>query len=71
MQIVMKEWQFLDSFKSKNIWTFEEIMGKVEELETRLHILEEEKEKREKNIEENYRQITPSEQYEIPERGEI
>lgn len=45
MKIVMKEYNYLDSFKDKDIYTFEEIMDKVQELESTIYKLNEEIEK--------------------------
>lgn len=54
MEINMKPYNFLDSFKEKDIYTWDEIVGIIEDLECELHNKEEELEDFKKELEENY-----------------
>lgn len=64
MKIVMKDYN-LKSFKEKDIYTFEEIISIIEELESEKFRLEEELEDLKQDMEENYKRILVSEQYEV------
>lgn len=64
MKIVMKDYN-LKSFKEKDIYTFEEIISIIEELESEKFRLEEELEDLKQDIEENYKRIPINDQYEI------
>lgn len=61
MKIVMKDYN-LESFKEKDIYTFDEIIDIIENLEDELYRKEEEFEKFKQNIEDNYKQLTIEEQ---------
>ena len=61
MQIVMKGYN-LDNFKDKDIYSWEEIIGKIEEMESTIHELEEKIEIIEQDKEENFKRIEVSNQ---------
>lgn len=67
MEINMKGYN-LDSFKSKDIFTWEEIISIIEDLEADKHTLEEKLEDLKKDIEDNYTRISVSEQVCISDR---
>lgn len=60
MEIVMKDYN-LDSFKEKDIYTFDEIISIIEDLESDLRIKEKELEDLNQKIEDNYKQLTNEE----------
>ena len=64
MKIVMKDYN-LQSFKEKDIYTFEEIISIIEDLESEKFRLEEELEDLKQDMEENYKRISANEQYEV------
>lgn len=64
MEIVMKDYN-LQSFKEKDIYTFEEIISIIEDLESEKFRLEEELEDLKQDMEENYKRIPANEQYEV------
>lgn len=64
MKIVMKDYN-LQSFKKKDIYTFEEIISIIEDLESEKFRLEEELEDLKQDMEENYKKISANEQYEV------
>lgn len=64
MKIVMKDYN-LQSFKEKDIYTFEEIISIIEDLESAKFRLEEELEDLKQDMEENYKKIPANEQYEV------
>lgn len=64
MKIVMKDYN-LQSFKKKDIYTFEEIISIIEDLESEKFRLEEELEDLKQDMEENYKKIPANEQYEV------
>lgn len=64
MKIVMKDYN-LQSFKEKDIYTFEEIISIIEDLESEKFRLEEELEDLKQDMEENYKKIPVNEQYEV------
>lgn len=64
MKIVMKDYN-LKSFKEKDIYTFEEIISIIENLESEKFRLEEELEDLKQDMEENYKKIPVNEQYEV------
>lgn len=64
MKIVMKDYN-LQSFKEKDIYTFEEIISIIEDLESEKFRLEEELEDLKQDMEENYKKIPANEQYEV------
>lgn len=64
MKIVMKEYD-LKSFKEKDVYTWDEILDIIQDLESEKFRLEEELEDLKQNVEENYKKIPVNEQYEI------
>lgn len=54
MQINMKEYNFLHSFKEKDLYTWDEIIAKIEDLECELKAKEEELEDLKEDVESNY-----------------
>lgn len=64
MKIEMKEYD-LKSFKEKDIYTWDEILDKIQDLESEKFRLEEELEDLKQDMEENYKRIPVNEQYEI------
>lgn len=64
MKIVMKEYD-LKSFKEKDVYTWNEILDIIQDLESEKFRLEEELEDLKQNMEENYKKISVNEQYEI------
>lgn len=63
MKIVMKEYD-LKSFKEKDIYTWDEILDIIQDLESEKFRLEEELEDLKQDMEENYKRIPVEEQYE-------
>lgn len=70
MEINMKNYN-LESFKEKDIYSWEEIISIIEDLECELHIKEEKIEELENDLESNYKKISLSEQYDISDRDFI
>ena len=70
MEINMKNYN-LDSFKEKDIYSWEEIISIIEDLECELHIKEEKIEELENDIESNYERVSQSEQYDISDKDFI
>lgn len=64
MEIVMKDYN-LKSFKEKDVYTWNEILDIIQDLESEKFRLEEELEDLKQNVEENYKKIPVNEQYEI------
>lgn len=64
MEINMKNYN-LDSFKEKDIYSWEEIISIIEDLECELHSKEEELENLKNDLEDNYEAISKSTQYGI------
>lgn len=64
MKIVMKEYN-LKSFKEKDVYTWDEILDIIQDLESEKFRLEEELEDLKQDMEENYKRIPVNEQYEI------
>lgn len=64
MEIVMKEYD-LKSFKEKDIYTWDEILDIIQDLESEKFRLEEELEDLKQDVEENYKRIPVEEQCEI------
>ncbi len=71
MQIVMKEYKHLESFKEKDIYTFDEIINIIESLESQIYKLQETIENMEQDVNENYRRIPVNEQYEVYDKDFI
>ena len=64
MEIVMKDYN-LKSFKEKDVYTWNEILDIIQDLESEKFRLEEELEDLKQDMEENYKKIPANEQYEI------
>lgn len=64
MKIVMKEYN-LKSFKEKDVYTWDEILDIIQDLESEKFRLEEELEDLKQDMEENYKKIPANEQYEV------
>ena len=64
MKIVMKDYD-LKSFKEKDIYTWDEILDIIQDLESEKFRLEEELEDLKQDMEENYKRISANEQYEV------
>lgn len=70
MKINMKNYN-LESFKEKDIYSWEEIISIIEDLECELHTKEEKIEELENDLESNYKKISLAEQYDISDRDFI
>lgn len=64
MKIVMKEYD-LKSFKEKDVYTWNEILNIIQDLESEKFRLEEELEDLKEDMDENYKKIPANEQYEV------
>ena len=64
MKIVMKEYN-LKSFKEKDVYSWDEILDIIQDLESEKFRLEEELEDLKQDMEENYKKIPENEQYEV------
>ena len=64
MKIVMKDYN-LQSFKEKDVYTWDEILDIIQDLESEKFRLEEELEDLKQDMEENYKRIPVNEQYEV------
>ena len=64
MKILMKEYN-LKSFKEKDVYTWDEILDIIQDLESEKFRLEEELEDLKQDMEENYKKIPANEQYEV------
>ena len=64
MKIVMKDYD-LKSFKEKDVYTWDEILDIIQNLESEKFRLEEELEDLKQDMEENYKRISVNEQYEV------
>lgn len=67
MKISMKEYN-LDNFKEKDVYTWEEIISKIEELESGLYTKKEELESLKQDLEDNYTRIAISKQVDISDK---
>lgn len=67
MNIVMKEYN-LESFQDKDVYTWDEIISKIEDLEAELHTEREKREDLERDMEDNYRKVTVEEQIDYSDR---
>lgn len=67
MEIVMKGYN-LDHFKEKDVYTWEEVLGIIEDMEGELHSLQEEYDDFKQNVEDNYKPISYAEQVGISDR---
>jgi Txe/YoeB family toxin of Txe-Axe toxin-antitoxin module len=64
MKILMKEYN-LKSFKEKDVYSWDEILDIIQDLESEKFRLEEELEDLKQDMEENYKKIPANEQYEV------
>lgn len=64
MKIVMKDYN-LKSFKEKDVYSWDEILDIIQDLESEKFRLEEELEDLKQDMEENYKRIPANEQYEV------
>ena len=64
MKIVMKDYN-LQSFKEKDVYSWDEILDIIQDLESEKFRLEEELEDLKQDMEENYKKIPANEQYEV------
>lgn len=67
MNIVMKEYN-LESFQDKDVYTWDEIISRIEDLEAELHTEREKREDLERDMEDNYRKVTVEEQIDYSDR---
>ena len=67
MKISMKEYN-LDNFKEKDVYTWEEIISKIEELESELYTKKEKLESLKQDLEDNYTRIAISKQVDISDK---
>lgn len=67
MEINMKGYN-LENFKDKDIYTWEEIISKIEDMESEISRLNEENEEIKRDIEDNYKRLSQEEQIEFDER---
>lgn len=70
MEIIMKDYN-LDSFQDKDVYTWDEILEKIEDLEYEVRELKDKIEEREQDIESNYRRLSIAEQVEISDKDFI
>ncbi len=70
MEINMKGYD-LESFKEKDIWTWDEIVSTIEELEINNKDLQEQLDDLHRDLEENYTQISIGDQVDISDRDFI
>lgn len=70
MKIVMKDYN-LESFKEKDIYTWDEIISIIEDLEAEKESLKEELNDLQQDLENNYRKIDIAEQVGISDRDFI
>lgn len=64
MKIVMKDYN-LKSFKEKDVYSWDEILDIIQDLESEKFRLEEELEDLKQDMEENYKKIPANDQYEV------
>jgi hypothetical protein len=67
MRILMKDYN-LDSFQEKDLYDFEEIIYKIEDLETELKTLKNDFDNYKQNVEDNYERIPVSKQVQIDDK---
>jgi hypothetical protein len=63
----MKEYN-LESFQDKDIYTWDEIISRIEDLEAELHTERAKIEDLERDMEDNYRKVTVEEQIDYSDR---
>lgn len=64
MEINMKGYN-LENFKDKDLYTWEEIISKIEDMESEICRLNEENEEIKRDIEDNYKRLSQEEQIEF------
>ena len=67
MEINMKGYN-LENFKDKDLYTWDEIISKIEDMESEICRLNEENEEIKRDIEDNYKRLSQEEQIEFDER---
>lgn len=67
MEINMKGYN-LENFKDKDIYTWDEIISKIEDMESEICRLNEENEEIKRDIEDNYKRLSQEEQIDFDER---
>lgn len=67
MEINMKGYN-LENFKDKDLYTWEEIISKIEDMESEICRLNEENEEIKRDVEDNYKRLSQEEQIEFDER---
>ena len=67
MNIVMKEYN-LESFQDKDVYTWDEIISRIEDLEAELHTEREKREDLERDMQDNYRKVSIEEQIDYSDR---
>lgn len=67
MEINMKGYN-LENFKDKDIYTWDEIISKIEDMESEIYRLNEENEEIKRDVEDNYKRLSQEEQIEFDER---
>lgn len=70
MQINMKSYNF-ESFQEKDLYYWDEIINKIEWLESELHTRTEELEELQRDLEDNYKPISYAEQVGISDKDFI
>ena len=67
MEINMKGYN-LENFKEKDIYTWDEIISKIEDMESEISRLNEENEEIKRDVEDNYKRLSQEEQIDFDER---
>lgn len=67
MEINMKGYN-LENFKDKDLYTWDEIISKIEDMESEICRLNEENEEIKRDVEDNYKRLSQEEQIEFDER---
>ena len=67
MEINMKGYN-LENFKEKDLYTWDEIISKIEDMESEICRLNEENEEIKRDVEDNYKRLSQEEQIEFDER---
>ena len=67
MEINMKGYN-LENFKDKDLYTWDEIISKIEDMESEISRLNEENEEIKRDVEDNYKRLSQEEQIDFDER---
>ena len=59
---------YLENFKDKDLYTWDEIISKIEDMESEISRLNEENEEIKRDVEDNYKRLSQEEQIEFDER---